>query len=52
VNFGRRSQKYSEYSSRSDKDVSGFKEVVLVAWNEEGDRRVCLYLFGLSEIKD
>jgi len=36
----------------SNEDVSGFEEVVLVAWNEERDRRVCLCLLGLSEVED
>jgi len=28
------------------------KEVVLVAWNEKGYSRVCICLFGLSEVED
>jgi len=36
----------------SDKDVSRSKEVVLVAWNEEGYSRVCVCLFGLLEVED
>jgi len=36
----------------SNKDVLGFEEIVLVAWNEEGDRIVRLCLFGLSELED
>jgi len=35
-----------------DEDVSGSKEVVLVAWNEEEYNRVCVCLFGLSEVED
>jgi len=40
------------YLSRSDEDVLGFEEIVLVAWNEEGYSRVCVCLFGLSEVED
>ena len=29
---------------KSDEDLSGFEEVVLVAWNEEGNSRVCVFL--------